>query len=135
MVHAIRRRGTATTELVFCVPLLFTLIFGSIEACNAITLRQTLTVAAYEGMLQATARDAEESNVLQRVQDMLSARNVSAQSIHIGDDAGNTVAIADLEHGDIFQISITVVVAANIPPPRLFYLSPTMSVSVVGQKQ
>ena len=41
------RRAAAVVELAVCLPLLFTIFFGSIEACNVIFLKQAVTAAAY----------------------------------------------------------------------------------------
>lgn len=42
------RCGTAATEMAIAMPLLITLVFGSIEIANAVFLRQSLNMAAYE---------------------------------------------------------------------------------------
>ena len=48
------RKGTATVEFAVCLPVLVTIVLGSIEATNAIFLKQHLTAAAYEGARKAT---------------------------------------------------------------------------------
>jgi Flp pilus assembly protein TadG len=49
------RRGAAMLELAICLPLLLSVVLGSIEATNAIFLQEHLTSAAYEGARSATA--------------------------------------------------------------------------------
>jgi Flp pilus assembly protein TadG len=48
------RRGTAAVEFAVCLPILLTIVLGSIEATNAIFLKEHLTTAAYEGARSAT---------------------------------------------------------------------------------
>ena len=42
-------RGTALAEIAVCLPIIVLLAFASIEACTMIYLKQSLTIAAYEG--------------------------------------------------------------------------------------
>ena len=69
-------RGTATTELAVCMPVLTLIIFSSIEACNLIHIKQVVAAAAYEGALVASKRGAEETAVQNRVEDLLDARDI-----------------------------------------------------------
>lgn len=49
------RSGAATLEFAICMPMVLALVFGTIEAANAVFLQQALTVAAYEaGNIAAT---------------------------------------------------------------------------------
>ncbi len=48
------RKGTAAVELALCMTFLLVMALGSIEATNAIFLKQRLTAAAYEGARKAT---------------------------------------------------------------------------------
>lgn len=43
------RNGAAVTELAVCMPIFVTCVFGTLEICSGIYLRQTLTISAYEG--------------------------------------------------------------------------------------
>ena len=49
----VRRRGVAASELAVCLPVIVLLVLAMIEACTMIFLKQSLTVAAYEGVRTA----------------------------------------------------------------------------------
>jgi Flp pilus assembly protein TadG len=49
------RKGAATVELAICLPIMVTVILGSIETTNAIFLKERLTSAAYEGARSASS--------------------------------------------------------------------------------
>ncbi|MBX3421215.1 MAG: pilus assembly protein [Pirellulaceae bacterium] len=77
------RRGAATIETAVTLPVLVLLVFGSIEIANGVFLKQTLTVAAYEGARVATRPGATRAQARQRVQEILAARNVNNRTITI----------------------------------------------------
>lgn|GEM_PF-2733391 len=43
------RSGLAATEFAVCLPILLAIVIGTIEACSMVYLKQSLSVAAYEG--------------------------------------------------------------------------------------
>ena len=57
-----KRRGTAAVEAAFCLPVIITVIVGSIEASNAIYLKQTATIAAYEAVKIASGQEGTTAN-------------------------------------------------------------------------
>ena len=78
-----RRKGSATTELAVCLPLVMLLIFGGIEAANGIFLKQGLTVAAYETAKMATTVGYSVADAQNRGQQILTARGFSGATIAI----------------------------------------------------
>ncbi|MCR9199651.1 MAG: pilus assembly protein [Planctomycetaceae bacterium] len=71
------RRGTATVEAAVCLPVVLLLLFGSIEAANAVFLKQTATMAAYEGAATGSRAGVTSAAVRDRCRTVLQARNVS----------------------------------------------------------
>ena len=64
-----RRRGTLTVEMAMVVPVIFLMIFGSIEFARMMMVRQALTNAAHEGCRNAclvTTRDSSSSDTIVR---------------------------------------------------------------------
>jgi Flp pilus assembly protein TadG len=127
-----RRRGAAVVELAICLPLLFTIIFGCIEACNMIFLKQALTAAAYEGALVAVRPGVDEAEVLQRIDDVLTARGISGSAVTIDGPGG---VFANIKHGQRFTITIQAPTTENIPPPRLIAGLSNISASMTADKQ
>ena len=78
-----RRLGAATVEAAITLPLLFVFVFGSIELANGIFLKQSLTIAAYEGARTATRAGGTATQAQQRIQDVLSSRGITDQSVTI----------------------------------------------------
>lgn len=77
------RRGTAAAELAVCLPLITLFVFGSIEATDAIFLKQILKTAAYEGARAATEPNSTDAGARAAAQAVLTARGVSGGTISI----------------------------------------------------
>ncbi len=77
------RRGIAATEFAVCLPIILVLIIGTIEACSMIYLKQTLSVAAYEGIRASIKPDATTADVTAACNQILTARNVNGATITI----------------------------------------------------
>lgn len=77
------RRGVAAAETAVMLPVLVFLVFGSIELANGIYLKQTLTLAAYEGVRSVSWPGATNADAHTRIADVLSARSVSDYEVEI----------------------------------------------------
>jgi Flp pilus assembly protein TadG len=77
------RRGTAATELAVCLPILLVLIIGTIEACSMVYLKQSLSVAAYEGVRVSVSPIGETAAVTTAANRILTARNVNSPTITV----------------------------------------------------
>jgi Flp pilus assembly protein TadG len=78
-----RRRGTATVELAVCLPLIVIVGLGSIEATNAIFLKERLTSAAYEGARSATTPSHTAAAATTAAQTVLTQFGVSGGTVTI----------------------------------------------------
>lgn len=72
-----RRLGTAATETAVALPLLMTLVFGAIELANAVFLRQSVNMAAYEAAKVITRPGSNEALARTRCAEVLSVRKVT----------------------------------------------------------
>lgn len=126
------RRGTAVTELAVCLPLLSFLVFGSIELCNGIHLKQTLIEACYAGALVGSQPRATEEKIIKRVEDDLSARHVTGVNVSVG---GNGIGFDELVPGDLFTVHVDAPVAGNILAPIQFITFSSIEADVVGYRQ
>jgi Flp pilus assembly protein TadG len=75
------RRGTACVEAAVTLPLLLVLVFGSIEASNAIFLKQSLTIAAYEAAKAASAPSGTDEFARTRCAEALAVRDITSFTI------------------------------------------------------
>lgn len=70
------RRGVATVELAFVLPVLLIIVFGTIEVCQRIFLRQSAVIVAYEGARLAARGISTNAEVTTRCQQLLTSRRV-----------------------------------------------------------
>lgn len=81
MRRNLSRRGTAAVETAVALPLLITLVFGAMEMANAVFLRQSLNMAAYEAAKVITRPDSNEALARTRCQEVLTVRKVSNHTL------------------------------------------------------
>ena len=75
------RRGTAATEMAVVLPLLVTLVFGSMEMANAVFLRQSLNMAAYEAAKVVTRPGNNQALATTRAGEILTLRKVTGYTL------------------------------------------------------
>lgn len=75
------RRAAAAVETALLMPLLVLLAFGSIELSNMVFLKQSLSIAAYEGARMATRPGATKAQADTRVREVLASRNVTSYTV------------------------------------------------------
>ncbi|RMF38560.1 MAG: pilus assembly protein [Planctomycetota bacterium] len=124
------RKGAATVELAVTLPLLVTLAFGTIEATNAIYLKQSLVIAAYEGARVAILPNTDETKVKAASQRILTARRVKNATI--------TVSPSNYQnkpYGTPIQVTVSAKLSSNLISPALVLQDRTTSASVVMMKE
>ena len=94
-----KRIGAAVVELAVCLPAIVLLILGSIEACTMVFVKQSLHIAAYEGVRRAIRYDSSEQSVLERCEQILDERDIHNASVEItpssldGVERGSEIAV------------------------------------------
>lgn len=106
------RAGAAVVELAVLIPVLFTVAFGTLEVCNRMYLRQTASVAAYEGARLAARRTMTQAQVESRCMELLAGRRVVGGSVTI--TPGNN-GLATLPTGGQLQVEVTIPISGNTP--------------------
>lgn len=110
-----RRRGSSVVEMAVCLPLLVTMVFGSIQACNLLFLKHSVTTAVYEGTLEASKPGATRQTVSDRATNMLTAFGITGGSVSIS-PAGD---LADMAPGTEVTITVSVPVNGNVTGPAI----------------
>ena len=64
----------AATELAVCLPIIVLLVVATVEACSMVFLKQSLSVAAYEGVRTAISNRATTAEVQGACQQILADR-------------------------------------------------------------
>lgn len=77
----LRRRGAAVVEFAVCTPVLMLVVFGSIEACSAIYLKQAAATAAYEATRVATGTGGTLFAGNARAHEIVDARNMHGATV------------------------------------------------------
>jgi Flp pilus assembly protein TadG len=75
------QRGVAATEFAVCLPLIMVLLLGTLEASTMIFLKQTLSIAAYEGARTAITTNATVTDVEGACNRILTQRSVEDSSV------------------------------------------------------
>ncbi len=106
---AVRRRtGAAAVELAVCLPILASLIFGSIEASNSIFLQQALTIASYEAGSVASAIGGDSDTATNQANAVLSAFGIKSATVTI-----TPAVTSDTPIGTIIVVTCSAPLSAN----------------------
>jgi Flp pilus assembly protein TadG len=115
------RRGVAAAELAVCLPVVVMLVVATIEACSALFLKQSLTVAAYEGVRTAIEENATTKNIQTACDQILADRKIQGAKVTI-----KPSNIDSLEPGDFIDITVSAPCAPNSVVPTTFYRGRTL---------
>lgn len=124
------RRGVAAAEFAVCLPVIVLIVLATIEACTMVFLKQSLSIAAYEGARAALAQSATNADVERVAQQVLTERRVNSGTVAIL--PGNLTGIAP---GQYFTVNVTAPAAGNAVIPISFYRGRTLSGSATMMKE
>jgi Flp pilus assembly protein TadG len=119
--HATPRKGVAAAELAVCLPVVVLLVLATIEACTMIFLKQSLTVASYEGVRTALVKDATSASVKAACEQVLTDRRVEGAVVTI-----SPPNVAALNPGDRVAVTVEAPCSPNSSLPVMFYKGKNM---------
>ncbi len=96
------RYGNAAIELAVTLPMMATIIFGSVEVCSQIYTKQAIESAAYECARVAISSGATEDDVEEKMEEILKARNIKEAKLKVKPDD-----LEDAERGERITIRIS----------------------------
>jgi hypothetical protein len=111
----------AAAELAVCLPVVVLLVLATIEACTMIFLKQSLTVAGYEGVRTALVQNATAADVQAACNQVLLDRRVDGASVSV-----NPSNIGLLKPGDTVNVTVVAPCAVNSVIPIMFYQGRTL---------
>jgi len=117
-----KRGGVAAAELAVCLPVVVLLVVATLEACSAIFLKQSLTIAAYEGVRIAIEEGSTAGEVTSACNQVLSDRRITGGKVTV-----NPSNIAALNPGQFINITVTAPCSTNSVVPAAFYRGRTLS--------
>jgi Flp pilus assembly protein TadG len=131
--NARRRRATATVELAICFPVMFLLTIGTIDVCSMLFLKETVTMAAYEGARRGMGRDRTNTDATNRVTEFLDERNVNYEAANVVSFSNPDFDSADTL--DNVTVTVTVPCSGNLIIPSAMFDDLTMTASVTMRKE
>ena len=116
------RRGVAAAELAVCLPIVVLMVIATIEACSALFLKQSLTIAAYEGVRTAIEEGATASNVQAACSQILTDRKIKSATVTLKPSNPAT-----LNPGQFIDVTVTAPCGPNSLVPAAFYRGRSLS--------
>jgi len=116
------RRGVAAAELAVCLPVVVLIVMATIESCSALFLKQSLTVAAYEGVRAAIEKGATTASVQTACNQVLTDRRIQGSAVTL-----TPTSISSLKPGDFIDVTITAPCNSNSAVPTTFFRGKTIT--------
>ncbi|OYP34046.1 TadE family protein [Rhodopirellula sp. MGV] len=127
-----RRRGVATVEFAICLPALLALTIGTIDMCSMLFLKESITLAAYEGARMGVGRDRTNGDVSARVREFLDERNIQ----YTGDPCTfGSPDFSSAETLDNVTLTVSVPCEGNLLIPSVFWGGTDLTASVTLRKE
>ena len=124
------RQGVAAVELALCMPLIMLLLLGTIDACSMIFMKQSLTIAAYEGARTSVIPGADASEIEADCLQVTSDRGIQGATVTVT-PADPTTALV----GDFIAVTVTAPCDNNSILASLFYSGRSLSARVEAMKE
>lgn len=102
------RYGVATVELAIVLPAFFALVFGSIEICQRLNVKQSALIAAYEACRVATRPISDTATVQTHAETLLTQQNVHEATVTVRNMTQDKNNIDDIATGDEIRIRVVV---------------------------
>jgi hypothetical protein len=112
----------AAAELAVCLPVVVLLMLATIESCSALFLKQSLTVAAYEGVRAAIDEGATPASVQAACKKILADRRIQGSAVTL-----SAASISSLKPGDYIDVIVSAPCNSNSPVPTTFFRGRTLT--------
>lgn len=106
--HDAPRSGVAAVEFAVCLPAMMLLLVGTVETANAIFLKQSLTIVAYETAQIASSSGGTESAALTRAGELFTNFGVRDGTVAISPNVN-----ANVKPKTIISVTVTAPVTSN----------------------
>lgn len=122
--RGVARRGAAVVEAAMCVPVAMILLFGTVELTRGIHLRQSMSVAAYEGGRAVTMPGASSDSVRSSVDQVMADRGVTEYTVAI-----SPADVATTGRGELVTVSVAVPARSNAIVPLEYFTGRTANLN------
>lgn len=117
-----KRFGVAAAELAVCLPVIVLLVVATVEACSMVFVKQSLTVAAYEGVRTALVKGATAADVQTTCDQILLDRNINGGTVTVTPTNFQT-----LPPGEYVDVTVSAPCDLNTIVPNGFYRGKNLS--------
>lgn len=126
----VRRTGVAAVELAACLPVILVLTLATLQACAMFYLKQSLCVAAYEGVRRCIGYDATTAQVEAACHGILADRNVQGVQVII-----DPPDFAGKKRETWIRVTVSAPCNPNAPLRGWFYSNRTLTASATMMKE
>ena len=127
------RKAAATVEFAICIPVLITLTIGTMDLCSMIFLKESVTLAAYEGARRGVGRGRTNADVTQRIAEFLDDRDIDYDQAQLVAFSSPDFNSADTL--DNVTVTVTVPTDGNLIIPSSMFGNMTVTSSVTLRKE
>jgi Flp pilus assembly protein TadG len=124
------RAGVAAAEFAVCLPVIVLIVLATIEACTMVFLKQSLSIAAYEGGRAALVQSASTTDVQRIAQQVLTERRVNGGVVSI-----SPANLASIKPGQYLTVTVTAPATGNNTIPLKFYRGRNVTGSATMMKE
>ncbi len=124
------RHGVAAAEFAVCLPVIVLLVLGMIETCSMVFLKQSLSVAAYEGAHMAVKPGATADDVRATCNSILLDRRVNAATVQV-----TPSDIVSTPEGEYMEIRVTAPSDRNGMLPLRFFRGNNIDAAAIVMKE
>lgn len=102
------RHGVATVELAIVLPAFMAVVFGAIEICQRLHVKQSALIATYEACRVATRPISDTAMVQTHCEMLLAQQNVKGAAVNIRNMTQSKNSLDEIATGDEIRIRVTV---------------------------
>ena len=125
-----RRLGAEIVELAFALPVMTVIVFGTLETCELMFLKQSLSVASYEAGRLAARPGSTTAEVEGRFAQIMTDRRVTGATISVTPADVSGVAV-----GETITIDVAAPISNNSSTNLVLYSVPDMTERAVFLKE
>ncbi len=132
------RTGGAAVEAALTFPLVLLLVGATIELSTAIYLKESLTIAAFEGARIAVTRKADDEDVIERIEQVYTERGISTAGAPVRQKIRITPAANAANMLEPITITVSAPTAGNtvVPFRWMQFVTPAeLSATIVMRKE
>ena len=116
-IARLKRRGGPVVECAFCLPLVILFLLATLELCSALFLKESLTIACYEGARAGVKRRSTNQDSVDSCEAVLAARGVTGATVTVTPEDYSTLSALE-------EINVTVTAPAD---GNLFFIGQFVS--------